>query len=357
MKRNKPGHALAAGLILSAGLALVLSTADSALSQAPFYQGKTITLIQATSPGGTSDMMVKAAVPYLKKHIPGEPTLVSEYMPGAGGIKAVNHIYKNVRPDGLTIGNVGGGLVSNAVLGEAGVLYDINKLIYIGSPHSHYHWVFMTRRESGLVNLDALRSASGVRIGAQAVGHSVYIVGRIFAYLMGLKEPKFVVGYGGTELDLALVRGELDGRINNADTLLKRNPEWLAKGVVDVHAIMEVPKGAKHSHFAKLPEVEDFAKSERERKLLTMLRAFRQVGSPYILPPGTPKEPVKILQEAVAKTFNDPGFHSEYKKLTGDEATPLMPDAMEKAIKELPRDAEIVGLFKKIAAAGPLPPR
>jgi hypothetical protein len=75
------------------------------------------------------------------------------------------------------------------------VLYDINKLIYLGSPHSHYHGVFMTRREAGLTNLEALRSASGVRIGAQAVGRSVYIVGRIFAYLMGLKEPKFVVGY------------------------------------------------------------------------------------------------------------------------------------------------------------------
>ncbi len=338
-------------------LALFFLLPTTASSQSAFYQGKTITLIQATAPGGTSDMMVKAAVPYLKKYIPGEPTLVSEYMPGAGGIKAVNHIYKNVRPDGLTIGTVGGGLVSNAVLGETGVLYDINKLIYLGSPHSHYHWVFMTRRESSLVNLEALRSATGVRIGAQSVGHSVYIVGRLFAYLMGLKEPKFVVGYSGTEVDLALARGEVDARINNADTLLKRNPEWLAKGAIDLHAIMEVPKGNKHPDFARLPEVEDFAKSERERKVLAMLRAFRQVGSPYILPPGTPKEQVNILQQAIAKTFNDPGFHIEYKKLTGDDATPLMPEQMDRAIKELPREQEIVELFKKIAGAGPLPPR
>lgn len=329
----------------------------SALSQTPFYQGKTIAIIQATSPGGTSDMMVKAAIPYLKKHIPGEPTLVSEYMPGAGGIKAVNHIYKNVRPDGLTIGNVGGGLVSNAVLGETGVLYDINKLIYLGSPHSSYHWVFMTRRESGLVNLEALRSASGVRVGAQSVGHSVYIVGRLFAYLMGLKEPKFVVGYSGPELDLALLRAELDARINNADTLLKRNPEWLSKGVVDVHAIMEVPKGSKHPDFARLPEVEDFSRSEKERKVLAMLRAFRQAGSPYILPPGTPREQVAILRGAMVRTFSDPGFHKEYKKLVGDEPTPLTPEEMDKAIRELPRDREIVEMFKKIAGGGPLPPR
>jgi len=334
---------------------LLFST--QAYPQAPFYQGKTITIIHATSPGGTADMMVRAAIPHLKKHIPGEPTILSEYMPGAGGIKAVNHIYKSVRPDGLTIGNVGGGLISNAVLGEAGVLYDINQLIYLGSSHSHYHWIFMSKKEAGFANLEALRSASGVRVGAQAVGHSVYIVGRLFAYLIGLKEPKFVVGYSGPELDLALQRGEVDARINNADTLLQRNPEWLAKGVVNVHAIMEVPKGNKHPYFSHLPEVEDFARSEREHKILAMLRAFRQVGSPYILPPGTPKEQVKILQEAMAKTFNDPGFHKEYKKLTGDEPTPLLPEEMEKSIRELPRDREIVELFKKISGPAPLPPR
>src|SRR5262245_9686399 len=167
-------------------------------AQTPFYRGKTITLIQGTAPGGSSDMMVKSALPFLKKYIPGEPAIVPDYMPGGGGIKAANYLYKNVRPDGLTIGNVGGGLVSNAVLGETGVLYDINKLIYLGSPHSHYHWVFMSRREAGLANLEALRAASGVRVGAQSIGHSVYIVGRLFAYLISLKEPKFVLGYSRT---------------------------------------------------------------------------------------------------------------------------------------------------------------
>ena len=102
-------------------------------------------------------------------------------MPGGGGTKAANHVFKNVRPDGFTIGRVGGGLVANAVLGEKGVLYDLNKFIYLGSPHSTYHWVFITRKEAGLKNIEALRSASGIRIGAQTVGHSNYFVGRLFA--------------------------------------------------------------------------------------------------------------------------------------------------------------------------------
>jgi tripartite-type tricarboxylate transporter receptor subunit TctC len=336
---------------------LLVFVFDSAFAQTPFYQGKTITIIQGTAAGGSSDVMTRAMLGYLKKYIPGEPTIVSEYMPGGGGIKAANHVYKNVRPDGLTIGRIGGGLVANAVLGETGVLYDLNKLIYLGSPHSTYQWVFITRREAGLKTVEALRSTPGIRVGAQAVGHSNYFVGRLFAHLIGFKDPKFVVGYSGTELDLALMRGELDGRINNPDTLMIRNADWLEKKAIDVHVIMEVPKGLKQPGFDRLPEIEEFAKSERERKLLAMIRTFRQIGTPSILPPGTPREPVKILREAMAKMFNDPDFHKDYKKLVGEEPTPLLGEEMERAIKELPRDPETIDLFKKLNAAGPLPAR
>jgi tripartite-type tricarboxylate transporter receptor subunit TctC len=329
----------------------------AAYSQTPFYEGKTIAVIQGTSPGGSSDVMTRSVLPFMKKHIPGHPTIISEYMPGGGGTKAANHIYKNAKPDGLTIGRIGGGLVANAVLGEKGVLYDLDKFIYLGSPHSTYHWVFLTRQEVGLKTIDDLRSATGLRIGAQSVGHSIYFVGRMFAYLIGFKDPKFVVGYSGTELDAALARGEIDGRINNADTVLTRSADLVKKGELDFHVIMEVPKGFKHHYFTRLPEIGEFAKSEREQKLLAMVRAFRQFGSPFILPPGTPKEQVEILQAAMVQTFKDPEFPKEYKKFTGDEASPLMPDEMERALKELPRDPETVALFKKLNAAGPLPAR
>jgi tripartite-type tricarboxylate transporter receptor subunit TctC len=300
-------------------------------------------------------MLTRSMIPFMQKHIPGNPTVVSEYMPGGGGIKAANHVFKNVKPDGLTIGRIGGALVANAVLGEKGVLYDLDKFIYLGSPHSTYHWVFLTRRETGIKTIDDLRSAAKLRIGAQAVGHSIYFVGRMFAYLIGIKDPSFVVGYGGTELDTALARGEIDARINNADTVLQRNMDMVKSGAVVPHVIMEVPKGLKHHHFTALPEIEIFAKTERDRKLLNMVRVFRQFGTPSILPPGTPKEQVEILKTAMVKIFTDPSFPAEYKKFTGDDATPLMPDDMEKALKELPRDAETVALFKQLNAAGPLP--
>jgi tripartite-type tricarboxylate transporter receptor subunit TctC len=326
-------------------------------SQAPFYQDKTITIIHGREPGALGDNRVRAVIPFLKKYIPGNPTIVNEYMPGGGGRKATNHLYRVARPDGLTIGNMGSGLVANAVLGEPGVQYNIDKLIYAGSPNSTTHYVFLTRSQLGLNDLKKLRSHAELRIGGQTVGHDIYINGRLFAWILGLKEPKVVPGYSGTELDLAVMSGEVDARAQTAAWLLHRNPDWIEKGLVHFHSIIEIPKGEKHPRFAHLPELESFARSDRERQILAMFRAFRLAGSPYVLPPGTPRDRVEILQEAMRKTFRDPEFHKEFKKLTGDVPTPLMPETMEKYIRELPRSPEIVALFHKIAGAEPLPQR
>jgi tripartite-type tricarboxylate transporter receptor subunit TctC len=252
-----------------------------------------------------------------------------------------------------------GGVVANAIQGQAGVQYDIDKFIYLGAPNTASHYVFVTRGERGLHSLEKLRAHAGLRVGAHAVGHFVYITGRLFAWLIGLKEPRFVTGYSGVELDVNLLRGEIDSRANIADTVLHRGADSLNKGLVHVHAILEIPKGDKHPHprFASLPEIESFARSDKETKTLAMFRAFRLVGSPYILPPGTPQDRAEILREAFRRTFRDPEFHKEYKKLTNDDATPLLPEDMEKAVRAVPREREIVELFQKIAGPDALPPR
>ncbi|MGH7854656.1 MAG: Bug family tripartite tricarboxylate transporter substrate binding protein [Candidatus Binatia bacterium] len=340
---------------LTAWVCMVL--AANGYAQSDFYKGKTITVAQIVGAGGTGDLRRRALFPFLQKYIPGNPTIVSDYMPGGGGRKAANHVYRVAKPDGLTIGGMSSSLVTNAILDTGGVQYDIDKLTYLGSPVSVFHYVFLTRKEAGLSSLEKLRAATGVRIGAQEVGHDIYITGRLFAYLLNLKEPRFVTGYGGPEIDIALERRELDGRANALETLGQRNAEEMKKGLLDLHALVEVPRGNRPDGFASLPEVESFAKSDAERKLLTMYRAFRLVGTPYVLAPGTPKAQVQILQEAFRKALKDPEFHREFKKLSGFEASPLMPEEQDKAIRELPRDREVVELFKKISGADPLPAR
>jgi hypothetical protein len=92
-------------------------------------------------------------------------------------------------------------MISSAILGEAGVQYDIDKFFYLGSPYSTYHAVFLSRKQAGFSSIEKLQAATGVRIGAQSVGFVTYNEGRLFAYLLGLKEPRFVAAYSGAELD------------------------------------------------------------------------------------------------------------------------------------------------------------
>ncbi len=328
-------------------------------SQTPFYQGKTINVVYGGGPGGTVDLRFRATAAVLQKHIPGKPSLAIEYMPGGGSRKAGNHLYR-ARPDGLTMGVMLSSIVPAAVLGSTGVLYDIDKLIYLGSPTSGEPYIFLSRKEARLDTMEKLRSASGVRLGAQSVGHNLYNIGRVLAYLLSMKEPNFVTGFAqGNEVNLALMQGELDARWTIQATLLREAPDWLEKNLVDLHLVIEVPKGRRHPApvFAELPDLEQFAKSEKDRKLLAMHRAFVSAGTPFVFPPGTPRDKVQILREAMRKTFNDAQFYAEFKKLVGEEPTPLMPDELTKAIRDLPRDREVVDLFNKLSGADPLPPR
>jgi len=189
------------------------------------------------------------------------------------------------------------------------------------------------------------------------VGHPVYITGRVFAYLLGLKEPKFVVGFTGPEIDVALEQREADGRVSTGDSLIRRNREWLDKGLVNVHASIEIPRGERHARFAQVPDVEGFARSEVEKKIVDMFRAFRIAGQNFFLPPGTPKDRVQTLADAMRRTFSDGEFLKEYQKLSGEIASPLAAEALEKIIRELPRDKTAVELFNKLAGSEALPPR
>ncbi len=343
--------------ITTALFAAVSLFPGQANSQDNFYAGKTVTLIATTSAGGTGDLRVKAMVPFLKKHIPGNPTVAIQYMEGGGGRKGANHVFNNAKPDGLTIGAASGAIVGLAIMGEKGVSYDPDKFIYLGTPENENHAIIYTRKELGADNLEKLRAKTGIRIGGQEVGHVSYVAGRLFAYFLDMKDPKFIVGYSAREVDIALMNGELDARANNATSALRRNPEWLDKGLMHFHAIMETPKGIKYPRLEHLPEIESFAKNDKEKRLLTVWRAFRGVGSPYILPPGTPKERVQTLETAMNNIFKDPEFPPYFKKLVADDASPLSAAELRKVIAEIPRDTETLEMLRKFSGAEPLPPR
>jgi tripartite-type tricarboxylate transporter receptor subunit TctC len=343
-------------LITYAMLLLLQLPSRNAVAQSAFYQDKNLTVVGATDPGGTADLRIRTVISFLRKHLPGNPNIVVEYMPGAGGRKAANHVFRTARPDGLTIGALTSSVVPAAVLGESGVLYDLDKFIYLGTPYSGHPHIFLSRKDAGVGTVEKLRSATGLRLGAQSVGHTIYYTGRMFSYLIGIREPKIVVGYSGPELDVAFLRGEVDIRTNHPDNPIRQG--WLDKDLVDVHSIVEIPKGQKHPYprYSELPDLETFAKSDKERKLILLHRTFQLAGAPFVAPPGTPKDRLEILQEAMRRTFKDSEFLKEYKK-TGDDSPPLMPEALDKIVKALPREPEVIELFKSLFGAGPLPQR
>lgn len=329
-----------------------------AFSQQPFYQGKTITIIAARAAGGAGDARLKALTSVLRKHIPGEPSFLTEYMPAAGGRRAGSHMSKVVKPDGLTIGVMSNGFIPAGHLGDKGALYDIDKFIYLGSYFSSTPLVFISGGASGLRNPEQLSAETGVRIGAHPVGHTLYVAGRIFALVLGLKDPRFIPGYSGADLDVALMNREVDARVTTADTLIKRR-EWIDNNLVDTHATIEIPKGEPSSHprLAAVRDLETFGKSAMERRLVAVYRIFRMVGMPIVLPPGVPKANVQILQDAMRKTLRDPELEANYKKLAGEDVTPLMPEDLERSIRELPREKDLIELYKKLSGPDALPTR
>ena len=336
---------------------LAILTARDAFCQADFYKGKTIKIVRGGGPGGSGEFQTRALVKFLEKYIPGKPSLQVEFIEGAAGRKAANVIYSTTRPDGLTIGSIGAGLVVGPILGLPGSNYDLDKFIYLGSTDAGDPYIFYTKGELGLDTLTKLRAASGLRFGAHAVGHPVYVTARMTAYLLGLKEPKFVTGFTGPEIYIAINRGEVDAHATGAARFVIEQPEWIAKKLVHFHATLTVPKGRHHPTFAQVPELGSFAKTETERKLLDMFRAFQYPRWPYVFPPGTPADRVQIIREAMRKAMADPEFPVEFKKLMGDDPAPMGGEELERAIKELPRDKEVVQLYQKIAGADPLPAR
>ncbi|MGH7808820.1 MAG: hypothetical protein ACREP5_00940, partial [Candidatus Binatia bacterium] len=228
-------------LKLFAFIIFTLCSLASASAQTPFYQGKHILLIVGSGAGGVGDMRARALAAGLTRNIPGNPPIVFQYMAGAGGRRATNHIYNNSKPDGLTLLRVSSSVIPYAVLGESGVQYDIDKLNYLGATEHQLYYSFVTRKGADISNLAKLRSTPGVHIGSSPVGHTGYLHNRAIAYLLDMKDPRIVPGYESADLDIAFANNEVDARV--ASTVTVSQQELLTKNLADFHLAIEVPSG------------------------------------------------------------------------------------------------------------------
>ncbi|NIO07722.1 MAG: hypothetical protein GTO40_06830, partial [Deltaproteobacteria bacterium] len=193
--------------VASIGIQLPLNSRD--VAEAGFYDGKTIKIIEGRRPGGTGSFRVQVTVKHLKKYL-GFSAAVFQYVPGAGGTAGVNHVVNSARRDGLTLGNSSSGMFARFLLGARGVRYDIEDLLILGAGSPGGVLALTVRPGLKIRTVEELRAGKRFRFGNRSVGHSLYNADRVAAYVIGIKDPRWILGYSSSEVHLAMERGEMD---------------------------------------------------------------------------------------------------------------------------------------------------
>lgn len=276
------------------------------LRAAPYYEGKKVTIIVGTEPGGGYDRTARLMAKYLPKYLPGNPTVIVENMPGAGHIIAANHIYNVAKPDGLTIGTYNRGLPFAQLTKAEGVRFDMRKYSWIGSVAIE-PTAFFIRADLPYKTVDDLRRAKDpipvASEGLGTTGHQFPILLNEFAGL----NFKIITYPSGSASRLAIERKEADGRAGSYSS---------EKPFVDRGVFRPMIRGrVSEPEIEKLPVNEDLTKDPKGKIIMAMLSSVDLIGRPFMTPPGTPAEVLKILNDAFARATKDPELRADAKKV------------------------------------------
>jgi tripartite-type tricarboxylate transporter receptor subunit TctC len=316
--------------LLSAFIAYILLNVASLFAAAPFYDGKTIRVVVGYSAGGGYDAYARTLARHWGKHIPGNPATIIENMTGAGSLLAANHLYKVAKPDGLTIGHFNGGLFFNQVMGQPGIEFDARKFEFIGAAIKE-EVAFAFAKASGITSIERwMASKEPVKMGGVAPGaFAPDNVIRIVRAALGLP-IQLVSGYKGTaDIRLAVENGELAGSSWGWASMRSTWRKSLDSGDVVV-VLQAVPKP-----FGDLPRVPlaiNLAKTEEARQLIELgIHSPSIFARPFVLPPGTPKDRVQMLEQALEQTLKDKEFLAEAEKAKLD-IEPVTRAELEKSV-------------------------
>ena len=295
-----PG-AMVAILFIAVVLFVTAATATTALAAdaASFYKGKNLTLVVPYKPGGGYDTWGRLLAPFLAKYT-GARVIVKN-MPGAGGMLGINEVY-TARPNGLTI-NIQNAVaaVTNQLVGVKGVRYDLLKFNWLGRVTTDRR-VLVMRKGSGVKTIqDLINSKTPVKIGATGLGGSTYVDAVVTKKALNLP-IEIVHGYdSSSEVDLGLLRGEIDGTYGSYTSRLK----MVKAG--EQYIILQSGK-KRAAVIADIPTWFEVAPSENAKNTLAVLNAMHETGRPLAAPPGVAPERVAFLRQALDKTMQDPDF-------------------------------------------------
>jgi tripartite-type tricarboxylate transporter receptor subunit TctC len=308
-------------------LVAAIGLAAAPLVMAQSFSGKTVTIIVGYKPGGGYDATARMLARHLPKHIPGRPTVIVQNMPGANSVIAANHVYNVAKPDGLTIATFNRNLPIAQLTGVDGVKYDITKFAWIGSA-ANESTILAIRTELPYKTFEELRKAKeAVVIGSTGPGANTHDFPLLLKDLVGLNF-KIVSGYSSSaDIMLAVERKEVDGRAGSFTSLRPFIERGLVRPIVRARST--------EPGIDKLPVDESFAPNPRAKAIMALRSAPELVARPYVMPPKTPAEIVKVMREAFAKTIDDPELVAEGKKskidleyTPGDQAQKILADVM-----------------------------
>jgi tripartite-type tricarboxylate transporter receptor subunit TctC len=336
---------------LFVSLTIILAWIVDAHAQAPFYQGKTITIIVGYQAGDGYDIWARLLAAHMGKHIPGNPGVTAQNMPGAGSMIAANHIYNVAKADGLTLGSIGPSLYLDQLVGKKEVQFDWAKFGWVGSTENT-PWLLYMNSNTPYKTIDDVRKAKEApKCSATSTGTSGHFIPKLLEEAVGAKF-NVVMGYqGGAEQDLAFERGEVVCRALSIPTFFAREPftTWRKKNMVRIL----LQTGRKRDH--KMPDVPTIHELMNEHKttastrsLVTAVLASGDLGRPFITPPAIAADRLKILRDAFRKTMSDPAFLADVKarKFAIDPDYGEELESIAKEIVSQPR--EIVERMKKL---------
>ena len=306
--RRNPSWLLSALMSLGLGFGFGLGAASArADAISNFYQGRTITIVVCTSAGGDYDSRTRLVARTLGKYIPGNPNVVVQNMPGGGGIVAANYVYNVAPQDGTYLGAIQQQTSMAQMFGLKGVNYDIGKFSYIGNT-STSPTVLVAWYKSEVETLGDAQQKQLI-VGATGAGSGSVQVPHMLDAILGTKF-KVVAGYpGGNEINLAMEKGEVGGRLTqNWAGWKSERPDWVAGGKLNILA----QAGQNPSpDLPKTPLISSFARSEEGKAVIDFFFSNDGVGRVIAAGPAVPNDRIAALQKAFISAVSDPMFRAD----------------------------------------------
>lgn len=310
--------------------AFLIPTTAAPQDVARFYRGKQVRLLIGYSAGGGYDTYARILARHIGKHIPGNPTVVPQNMPGAGSLTLTNFLYNVAPKDGTVFGIIARGMAMEPLLGGAGTQFDATKLSWIGSLNNEVS-ICASWHTSKVKTIEDLKTMQLI-VGGTGSGADTDTYPIVMSNLLD-SNIKLISGYpGGNDILLAMERGEVDGRCGwSWSSVVSRRGDWLTEKKINVLVQMALQK---HPDLPDVPLVMDLADNEDEAMAMELIFARQVMGRPFVAPPGIPAERRAALRQAFLDMVEDPEFKADIQKVDL-ELNPVSGQEIERVIARI----------------------